>query len=142
MGKYLLPLLLIFSMKASADFKSTDEVIKKLSAYTIADIDGDEQRLKDKKPLKIDEMFNDLEETNKYFETNKINEEAAREMERVVLLTLLHDPSGFATELVYPVYSKNVDLFKKAAEKLHPYDRKVILQVLQGQKEAVEHGDG
>jgi len=138
MSKYLFLFLLTFSVNSfSSQFKSSDEIINKLNSYQISDITGDAQRLKNKEKLKIDEMFDDLETAAKYLEDKTPNEEIAYSLERVCLLTFLHDPSSYSAELIMSVYDKNTELFKKASKKLHSYDQKVILEVLDGKSRAL-----
>src|SRR5437868_6091953 len=131
MKKYCILLSLLFSVHAfAAEFKSADEIVKKLGTYKVSDVEGDVQRLKNKEKLKIDEMFDDLEAAAKFLKDKTVSEDLALQMERVSLLTFLHDQTTFAADLILPVYDKNTEVFKTAAKRLHPYDRDVILLVL------------
>jgi hypothetical protein len=133
---------LIFSASAFAGFTSNDDIVKKLSSYKVADIEGDKARLKKKEKLKIDEMFNDLRDAAKFLESNTPSEAVAFEMERTCLLTFIHDPSTFAVDLILEIYEKNIPLFKKASDNLHPRDKAVILEVLEGKLDARMNGGG
>ncbi len=132
---FIISSLFTFSAYA-AEFKSVDEAAKKLSAYTVADIDGDAKRLKENQELKIDQMFNDLEKTEKFLRKNNLTEDLAHEMERVSLITFIHDPTTFAIDLILPVYQKNRIIFEKAAQKLHPYDRNLLMEILKSKDKA------
>jgi hypothetical protein len=134
--------LLSFSAHAATDFKSVDDATKNLSSYSVADIDGDAKRLKEKQELKIDQMFNALEETAKFLEKNTLTEDLAYQMERVSLITFIHDPTTFAVDLILLVYQKNKVLFEKAAQRLHPYDRNLLLETLKSKDEATSGGNG
>lgn len=139
MSKHLISFLLMYSTNTLAgEFKSADEIIKKLSAYQISDITGDTQRLKNKEKLKIDEMFDDLEFAAKYLEDKKPTEEVVYNLERVCLLTFIHDPSSYSVDLIMSVYDKNTEIFKRASKKLHSYDQQVILEVLEGKSQALK----
>jgi hypothetical protein len=143
MKKYFALLILMISTHAfAAEFKTADEILRKLATYKATDIDGDVKRLKNKEKLKIDEMFDDLEATVKFLNGKAPSEEVTYEMERVCLLTFLHDPSTFAVDLILVVYDKNQDVFIKAAKRFHPYDRDVILQVLDGKSKVFKDGQG
>lgn len=124
------------------NFTSSENAVEKLEAYTVKDIEDDKERLKKRRELKIDEMFKDLERAMKYLEKSPLTEELAFQLERVSLITLIHDPSAYAIEIILPVYQKNKDLFKKAAKKLHPVDRDLILDLLQSHDEADREGQG
>lgn len=137
MNKFIFLLIMAFSVNLfAAEFKSADAILKKLSAYKVADVEGDIKRLKNKEKLKIDEMFDDLEAAAKFFETGTPSEEAVYQLERVSLITFIHDPSTFAVDLILPVYIKNTALFKKAAKRLHPVDATLIMDVLEGKADA------
>lgn len=133
----------LLSLPAFAeDFKSAEATTKKLSAYTVSDIEGDKNRLKERQELKIDQMFNDLESAVKYLEKNPLTEDLAYHMERVSLITFINDPSAFAAEIILPVYQKNKSTFEKAAQKLHSFDRKLLLETLRSHDHAVTEGNG
>ncbi|RYF50599.1 MAG: hypothetical protein EOO38_05280 [Cytophagaceae bacterium] len=134
-------LSLVFSFTAhAADFKSNEEIFKKLSAYKTEDIEGDAKRLEKKEKLKIDEMFDDLEAASKYVVKNSLTPEVALEMERVCLITFLHDPATFGADLILPAYDKHRDVFKAAAKKLHPYDMGILLEVLSSKSDVLKNG--
>jgi len=124
------------------DFASTDDAEKKLASYTVADIDGDKKRLAEKKELKIDQMFNDLEASVKLLEKKPMTDEMALQMSRVSLITFINDPSAFAIDIILPAYQKNKGLFEKAAQKLHPIDREVLKETLKSHDEASKEGVG
>lgn len=131
-------LLLSTFANAAIEYKTIEEATKQLAVFTVEDIKGDEARLKEGKGLKIDEMFDALEAAVKVTEKNAPTEDLVLEMERVTLITFLHDPSAFAvSDIILPVYRKHKELFKKAAKQLHPVDRKLILSTLDGQDKAL-----
>lgn len=138
---FLIPLFLTTPAFAQ-EFKSQEDAEKKLATYTVSDIDGDSKRLADKQELKIDQMFNDLEATAKLLEKEIPSEGLVLQMERVSLITFINDPSTFAVELILPIYQKNKTLFEKAAQKLHSYDRNMILQILKSKDQAETEGNG
>lgn len=126
----------------AAPFNNVTEAEEKLATFSVADIDGDEQRLAAGKNLKINEIFEDLKETVALLEKAKLTEALALQMERLCLLASLHDPSNYAVDLILPVYQKNKALFEKASQKLHPYDRKNLLEVLKGKDHEATDGNG
>lgn len=128
MKKLILIFSLLFSQLALAGFKNVDEAQKKLATYTVADIKGDVDRLAAHKPLKIDEIFDDLQATVEMLAKNKVTEDLAIEMERACLLASLHDPSNYAIEIILPIYIKNKAVFEKASESLHPTDQKNVME--------------
>lgn len=135
-------LLFLFVSALAEDFKSPEEAVKKLAAYTVADIEGDQLRLKEHKDLKIDDMFNDLESAAKYLEKNPLTEDLAYQMGRVTVITFINDPSAFAVDLILPTYQKNKKLFEKAAKRLHSYDRTLLLETLKSHDQALTEGNG
>lgn len=132
---------LLISSSAFAGFKTVAEAEKKLSAYTVADIKGDVDRLAAGKPLKIDEVFEDLQATVDMLAKNKITEDLALEMERACLLASLHDPSNYAIEIILPVFIKNKTVFEKAAESLHPTDFKNVMEPMRAAAISALAGD-
>lgn len=138
----LLCSLFISTSAFAAPFKTVTEAEEKLATFTVADIDGDEQRLASGKSLKINEIFDDLKEAVAVAEKTKLTEELALQMERLCLLASLHDPSNYAVDLILPVYQKNKALFEKASQKLHPYDRKNLIEVLKGKDREATEGNG
>lgn len=128
MKNIILICTLLLSSSAFAGFKTVAEAEKKLSEYTVADIKGDVDRLAAGKPLKIDEVFDDLQATVDLLAKATLTEDLALQMERACLLASLHDPSNHAIEIILPIYIKNKDLFENAAESLHPTDRKNIME--------------
>lgn len=138
---FLIPLFLT-TPALGQEFKSQEDAERKLATYTVNDIDGDSKRLADKQELKIDQMFNDLEATAKLLDKATPSEGLVLQMERVSLITFINDPSTFAVDLILPVYQKNKALFEKAAQKLHSYDRGMILQILKSKDEAETEGNG
>ncbi|MBK9323485.1 MAG: hypothetical protein IPM97_11190 [Bdellovibrionaceae bacterium] len=140
MSKYFFILSLAFaSVLQAKEFTSSDQIVKKLSAYQLHDLTGDIQRLKNKESLKIDEMFDDLEAAAKFLEGKTPSEDVAYHIERVCLLTFLHDPTSFAVDLTLSTYEKNKSIFEKAAKKLHNYDMQVILEVYDGKSGALKN---
>lgn len=142
LGLLIASLLWISCPAIAEDFKTADEAVKKLSGYTVADIEGDKIRHKENKELKIDLMFNDLENAAKLSQKDSLNEDLAFQMERVALITFIHDPSAFAVDLILPVYQKNKAIFEKAAQKLHPVDRALILDTLESHSKTTTEGNG
>jgi hypothetical protein len=142
MKTYLFAFLIAFTSKSiAADFKSADEVIKKLSAYTMADITSDDARnernrlkknAKDEEKLKIDEVKDDIKLTVIYLQTHPVTEDLVFALERACLLTFMRDEQTESADFILKIYQKNVDLFKKASKKLYPYDAHVIIDVLDG----------
>jgi hypothetical protein len=124
------------------DFATTEDAEKKLSSYSVADMEGDKKRLADKQELKIDQMFNDLEACVKLLEKKPMTDEMALQMSRVSLITFINDPSAFAIDIILPAYQKNKALFEKAAQKLHPVDRAVLLDTLKNHDKANKEGEG
>ncbi|WP_413288114.1 hypothetical protein [Bdellovibrio sp. HCB337] len=142
LGLILFTSLLTSLAHAATEFKNVEDAVKKLKAYTIADIEGDKARLKEGKTLKIDQMFDDLEGAVKLAEKNTLSEDLVHQMERVAIITFINDPSAFAvSDIMLPLYQKNKELFKKAAEKLHSTDRALILETLDEQDKALSDGD-
>jgi len=138
--KALLFTLIFSSTVFAAPFKSVTEAETKLATYTVDDIDGDKQRVVEGKPLKIDEIFDDLEAVVTLLEKDTLTVELAYQLERACLLASLHDPSNYAVDIILSVYQKNKETFKKAAEKLHSFDRKNLLEVFKG-KDGEANGD-
>ena len=124
----ILFILLILSASAvfSAEFKNSSDVVKRLSSYGISDIDGDQERLRKKQRLRIDDMFEDLKAANAALKNQTITVDAAYEIQRVSLLTSLHDPTLFAVQLVVPVAKKNKSAFAAARLRFHPVDRELL----------------
>lgn len=141
MKKLILIFSLLFSQLALAGFKNADEAQKKLSTYTVADIKGDVDRLAAKKPLKIDEIFDDLTATVEMLGKNAPTEDLALEMERACLLTSLHDPSNYAIEIILPIFIKNKAVFEKASESLHPTDQKNLMEPMRAAAISALAGD-
>lgn len=128
MKKLILVFAFLISSSAFAGFKTVAEAEKKLATYTVADIKGDVNRLAEGKPLKIDEIFDDLDSTVELLKKEALTEDLALQIERACLLASLHDPSNHAIEIILPVFIKNKALFEKAAENLHPVDRKNVME--------------
>lgn len=128
MKNLIVAFTLFISSSAFAGFKTAAEAQKKLSTYTVADIKGDVDRLAEGKPLKIDEIFDDLDSTVALLKKEALTEDLALQMERACLLASLHDPSNHAIEIILPVFIKNKEIFEKAAESLHPVDRKNVME--------------
>ena len=124
-------------------FKSADDAVKKLEAYTVSDVEGDKARLEARQPLRIDQMFEDLEGAVKLIGKQALTEDLAYQMGRVTIITFINDPSAYAVgEIILPVYQKNKKVFEKAAQKLHPVDRKLLLDTLKSFDEASSEGQG
>lgn len=126
----------------AVEFKSSEEILVKLSAYKVEDINGDAEKVERKQKLKIDEMFEDLEAAAKYIGKDKISVELAFEIERVSIITFLHDPMTYSAELILDVYERNMEIFQTAAKRLHPVDSKLILGVLEGKLDTRKNGQG
>ncbi len=143
----IMPFLLSLSISSSAFadptvFKNITEAETKLAGYTVADIDGDKQRLAEGKDLKINEIFSDLEAISALLVKQKLTEELALQMERACLLASLHDGSNYAVDIILTIYQKNKSIFEKAAQRLHPYDRKNLMDVFKGKDNESKNGNG
>jgi len=142
MKKLIVICALFISSAFAAEFKTVAEAETKLSAYTIEDIKGDEQRYLDGKPLKIDEIYDDLKEVANFSEKNKVTEELAVQIQRVCLLASLRDKSNEAVEIALPVYQKNKSLFNKGRKRFDPEDQKELKNVFEGADRASTKGTG
>jgi hypothetical protein len=144
MKRIVLSLSLLLCMPAFAEtvFKSVADAETKLTNYTVADIDDDKQRLAEGKELKINEIFDDLQAISALMAKEKMTEELALQIERACLLASLHDPSNYAIDIILPIYQKNKAVFEKAAQRLHPYDRKNLLDALKGKDDEAKNGNG
>ncbi|MBC7370533.1 MAG: hypothetical protein H7326_03150 [Bdellovibrionaceae bacterium] len=141
MKTLLFVLTILLSMQVfAAEFKSNDDILKKLASHTVEDIKGDAKRVEAKEKLKIDEMFDDLEAAAKFIDKSEVTEDMAVELERVCLITFLHDPTTLSADLIIKVYDRNQSVFKKAAKRLHPYDMGIILEVLRSKNEVSKNG--
>lgn len=120
---FFLLLFLLGAPVIAAEPKNSADVVRKLSDYTISDIDGDQERLEKKQRLRIDDMFDDLEAANAVLKNQTVTVDAAYEIQRVSLLTSLHDPTLFAVQLVAPLVKKNKTAFAEARRRFHPVDR-------------------
>ena len=119
MKTLLFVLTSLLSMQVfAAEFKSNDDILKKLASHTVEDIKGDAKRVEAKEKLKIDEMFDDLEAAAKFIDKSEVTEDMAVELERVCLITFLHDPTTLSADLIIKVYDRNQGVFKKAAKRL------------------------
>lgn len=142
MKQILIACILLLSSSAFA-FKTMEEATKKLNAFTVADIQGDADRLAQKKPLKIDEIFDDLQATADLVTKSSLvpTEALALAMERACLLASLHDPSNYAIDIIVAVYIKNKPVFESASESLHPTDRKNVMEPLRDKAAVALSGD-
>jgi hypothetical protein len=132
---------LLFSVSAFAgEFKSQEEILKKLTTYSFADIEGDEARLKNREPLKIDEMFNDLEAASKFIKSAAVSEDLAFELERVCLLTMVRNPAGGGLDRILNVYANNRSTFIRAFRGFHPEDQSVLKESFKGKSDAEKYG--
>lgn len=139
LGFFIVPLF--FSLNVQS-FENSREVAEKLSKWDVSDIEADVERVEKGKNLFIDEMFDDLEAADSFFSNHRIDEVSALQMQRVALLTFLHDPMTYGAQLIARTYSKNKALFRKAANKLHPYDRKIIEEQLARYAKCLNYKDG
>jgi hypothetical protein len=116
----------------STNFTSEKKLIEKLSAHTVEDIKGDIGRNEKKKPLKIDEIFDDVDGAVNFYRNNKLSKEGATQIQRVCLLTLLHDNTSYCIERTLRLYDRNKAIFKGNKNRFHPYDWKLISDLYEG----------
>jgi hypothetical protein len=144
MKNFLFLALLAFTAHANAiEFKSQEEIVKKLSAYSMEDIKGDFNRGKKDERLKIDDMYDDIEAAGKFLVGKKPTEDVAFELQRVLILTMFRDRLGHAFDFFIDIYSVNTPVFEEAAKRFQDYDRDVTLKpLIDGALSTRKNGDG
>jgi vacuolar-type H+-ATPase subunit I/STV1 len=159
MFKYSFRIIFIVLLSSTvwADFKDSGEALVKLKSYESnffakinAEATAEEEVAKspsmdpsEAELKKIDALFDDLESSVKFLQSQKVMDETLLdELVRVANLSLNNDKTRYAAEVVLPVYQKDSKAFKKALKNLPKADAKYFEKSLKNSEREMKKGNG
>ncbi len=131
---YLLFTTLFITTSAFADFRSSEEILKEFSAYTMADSKKGEDHLANI-VVKIDEAV-------QYSLKSGPDINLLHEILRVSYITLKNDPTAAVADVLVPLYKKDEKSFKKALSTLPTAQGKALLKAVKQAMREEDSGNG
>lgn len=129
----------VFSVWAQTEFKTSQEVIKKLKTYDAEKIKSAVGEDRDKIE---DNLIDDLDGAVHFANKNKVDGEFMKAVVSAASLSLKHDPSIYAAEIVGPLYKKEKKAFKEALKSLNKKDSAELEEAILDKAKEEKEGNG